>query len=202
MTTAEASTKIPAQLSERQTQIVETSIQILAAEGARRFTVQRLASEIGITGGALYRHFDSMEAVLDAVVDRIEEILFEGFPPKNDGPIERLKAFFYLRIKTISSHPNISVLLLSDHLTQAGGEAQAKRLAEFKQRSQAFVKKCFIEAKSKGLMTDKIHPETATLIFLGAILSLAHARMHVGLSCKSEELFDEAWSGILRMLRD
>ncbi|MBN1944868.1 MAG: TetR family transcriptional regulator [Bradymonadales bacterium] len=46
------------EMSDRQNQIVDTATQLLATEGARRFTVARLAVEIGVTGGAIYRHFE------------------------------------------------------------------------------------------------------------------------------------------------
>ena len=104
-------------MSERQAQIVDVAMRIIATKGARRFTAQLLATEIGVTAGAVYRHFESMEAIVDAVVERIGAILFEGFPPEAPDPIDRLGLFFRCRTRTILANPHLSRMLLSDHLS-------------------------------------------------------------------------------------
>ncbi len=188
-------------LSERQTQIVDAALRIIASKGPRRFTAQLLAKDVGLTAGALYRHFAGMEEIVDAGVDRVEDILFAGFPPEAANPIERLRLFFYRRARTILDHPHISRLLLSDHLAQAGDVAQSKRLGEFKRRSQVFVSECLAEAREHGLLADAMSPEAGTVVVLGSLLALSHATARVASGAKSERLCDEVWSGIERMLR-
>lgn len=188
-------------LTERQTQIVEAALRIIATKGSRRFTADLLAKEVGLTGGALYRHFGGMDDVVDAVVDRVGEILFEGFPPKAADPIARLRLFFNRRARTILGQPHISRLLLSDHLAQAGGLAQSRRLDDFKRRSRTFVVECLREASSQGKLVAEMSPDSAAVVVLGAILALSHAVPRVQSSSDSERLLDEVWSGIERMLR-
>lgn len=187
--------------SKRQVQIVDTALRIIATKGSRRFTAQLLAAEIGVTGGAIYRHFESMEAVVDAVVDRMGALLFEGFPPRASDPIERLRLFFHRRAQVILANPHVSRLLLSDHLAQAGGAAQAKRLQEFRRRSQAFVVECLREARELGALADEVSPEAGAMIVIGAILAVAHTNERVADESGIERLCDEVWRGIERMLR-
>lgn len=189
------------QLTERQAQIVDAALRIIATKGSRRFTTQLLAKEVGLTGGALYRHFSGMDEVVDAVVDRVGQVLFEGFPPEADDPVERLRLFFYRRARTILGNPHVSRLLLSDHLAQAGGTAQSRRLDEFKRRSREFVMKCLTEAGGAGLLVDGMTPGAGAVVVLGSILALSHAAPRVPNGGDSEPLFDEVWSGIERMLR-
>jgi len=191
----------PKTSSRRQSQIVDAALRIIATKGSRRFTAQLLAAELGVTGGAIYRHFESMEAVVDAVVDRVGAILFEGFPPQAPDPLERLRVFFYHRARAILANPHVSRLLLSDHLAQAGGLAQAKRLDEFKRRSQAFVSGCLREARERDLLADGMSPEAGAAVVLGSILALSHARTRVAGGVGTGRLFDDVWSGIERMLR-
>lgn len=188
-------------MSERQAEIVEVATRLLATKGARRFTVQLLADEIGVTGGAIYRHFESMDEVMGAVVERIGAVLFEGFPPAADDPLERLRRFFHQRTRSVLAHPHISRLLLSDHLAQAVGKAQAARLDEFKRRSQAFVRECLREAEREGLLTSGMSAEAGAVVVLGSILALAHAGARVSGETALDRLSGEVWSGIERMLR-
>lgn len=189
------------QLTERQAQIVDAAMQIIAMKGSRRFTAARLASQVGLTGGALYRHFNSMDEVVDAIVDRVGGILFDGFPPQAEDPVERLKQFFYHRVRTILGHPHISRLLLSDHLAQAGGVAQSKRLDEYKRRSQEFVMACLKEASHAGMLIDGTSPEACAIVVLGSVLALSHTTPRIANSSDNQRLCDEVWAGIEAMLR-
>lgn len=188
-------------LTERQTQIVDAALRIIATRGSRRFTADLLAKEVGLTGGALYRHFGSMGDVVDAIVDRVGQILFESFPPEAQDPFERLKLFFYRRARTIRGNPYISRLLLSDHLAQAGGPKQSKRLDDFKRRSRAFVVECLEEASGAGRLVAEMSPESGAVVVLGSILALSHVATRVPSGAENELMFDEVWFGIERMLR-
>jgi AcrR family transcriptional regulator len=185
----------------RRTQIVDTAMRILATKGARRFTAQLLASEIGVTAGAIYRHFKSMDAIVDAAVERMGGLLFEGFPPKAEDPIERLGAFFRHRTETLLAHPHVARLLHSDHLAQAAGPAQAGRLEEFKRRSQTFVLGCLREAHQDGTLARQTSPEAGAIIVLGSILRLSHAGGRIAGEVKIERLSEEVWSALERALR-
>jgi AcrR family transcriptional regulator len=188
-------------MSNRQAQIVDAAMQIIATKGARRFTAQLLATEIGVTAGAIYRHFGSMESIVDAVVDRMGAILFEGFPPEASDPIERLRLFFHSRTQTILANPQISRLLLSDHLAQATGPAQADRLRGFKRRSRTFVIRCLREAAQAGALSKGISPEAGVVVVLGSILSLSHAGTRITSGTQIVRLSDEVWVAIERALR-
>lgn len=201
MTAREGHVKLAKQLTERQAQIVDAALRIIATKGSRRFTADLLAKEVGLTGGALYRHFSGMDDVVDAVVDRVGRVLFEGFPPAADDPLDRLRIFFYQRTRNILDNPYISRLLLSDHLAQAGGAAQSKRLDDFKRRSREFVLQCLREASGAGMLADEMSPEGGAVVVLGSILTLSHAAARVAGEADGERLFDEVWSGIERMLR-
>ena len=185
----------------RQAQIVNAAMRIIATKGARRFTAQLLATEIGVTAGTIYRHFESMEAVVDAVVERMGAILFEGFPPKGPDPVERLGLFFQQRTQAILANPHVSRILLSDHLSQAGGPAQVKRLEEFKRRSRTFVIGCLREAAQDGTLAAETSPEAGAVIVLGSILSLSHATARIASGARIERLSDEVWSVLERALR-
>jgi AcrR family transcriptional regulator len=185
----------------RQAQIVDAAMRIIASQGARKFTAELLGERVGVTGGAIFRHFKSMEAIVDAVVDRMEAILFEDFPPEAADPIERLGIFFRCRVQAVVGNPHVSRMLLSDHLAQAGGKAQAQRVVEFKRRSRHFVLECLREAERSGLLRGDAGPEEGTILVLGGILALAHSRTRVPERKEAEQLSPRVWSVIESTLR-
>lgn len=63
--------------------IYQCALRILEAEGPQTVSMRRVAKEVGITPMAIYHHFPSREALLDAVVDSEFEQLAGYFSQSN-----------------------------------------------------------------------------------------------------------------------
>jgi AcrR family transcriptional regulator len=180
----------------RRTQIVDAATRIIATRGARMFTAQRLAAQIGVTPGAIFRHFASMDAIVDAVVDRMETLLAGDFPPRLPDPLERLHVFFQRRVRTILANPHTSRMLLSDHLAQTGGQRRAARVEGFKARTRAFVVGCLREAARRGELRRGAEPEAVAVLVVGAVLALAHTSTRAPGARRVERLSASVWAAI------
>jgi AcrR family transcriptional regulator len=184
----------------RRREIVDAAIRIIALDGPRSFTAKNIAAEVGITSGAIFRHFENMEAIVDLAVERMDTVLSGDFPVGATDPLEKLKTFFLNRTNTIASHPHISRLLLSDHLAQAAGSEAGERLESFKKRSRAFIVRCLREAERAGGLANGVTAETGAVLVLGAILALSHAGTRVVRKRRIEPLSEEVWPAIERVL--
>jgi AcrR family transcriptional regulator len=185
----------------RRAEIADAAMRVLVAQGARGFTAKAIADEVGVTDGALFRHFHSMGAIVEAVIDRMETALFSALPPPHDDPLDRLRAFFDRRVGTILAQPQLSRLLFSDHLTQLGGARCATRIEEFKSRSQRFVLDCLREAETARMLAAGLRPESASVLVLGAVLGIGHGGARLGAARLQRKLADEVWNVLERTLR-
>lgn len=183
----------------RQAEIVEAAMKIIAVRGGRHFTAQLIADEVGMTAGGIFRHFSSMDGIVEAVLDHMEEVLFERFPPSAEDPWRRLHDFFEHRIQVMIEHPDISRILLSDDLSHLGGEGPAGRLKELKRRSRQFVAQCLQEAADCGEMADGVTVNAAAVMVLGAILAVGHATTRITEKAETDRLTAEVWSVIEKM---
>lgn len=59
--------------AERQREIVEATVELIAKYGLQGVTVSRITSAVGLTKSGLYQHFRSREAVLIAALDALGE---------------------------------------------------------------------------------------------------------------------------------
>lgn len=59
--------------SERRQEIIEATLELLGEYGLEGTTVSRIAAAVGLTPGALYRHFESRAALLDAANKQASE---------------------------------------------------------------------------------------------------------------------------------
>jgi len=193
----------PARLptGERRDQIVEAALKILAERGGRHFTAQALAAEVGVSDGALFRHFSSLAQVIGAAIDQVEAILFADFPPIDADPLDRLGRFFQQRIAAMTAHPYLSHLLFSDELAQVAGERGAARMVEYKQRSLAFVRGCVDEARRRRLLVDGLTPDATTTIVVGSLMALAQRRGLPGRGGAAAQLDKKVWTTVERLIR-
>ena len=70
MSSPHPATLVPAPATTRRDQILDAAMQCFASAGFRGTTTRQIASRVGITEAALYRHFPSKEALYDAIVAR------------------------------------------------------------------------------------------------------------------------------------
>ena len=77
---------------ERRQQILEATLGLVAQRGVDSTTITRIASAVGVTEGALYRHFDSREDILRAAGELLGERLRQWITaPSNPNVLERLR---------------------------------------------------------------------------------------------------------------
>lgn len=65
----------------RRADVVAGALELLDAEGLDGLTMRKLSAALNVQGGALYRHFPSKEALLDAMADRLLAGVGAPLPP-------------------------------------------------------------------------------------------------------------------------
>ena len=185
----------------RRREIADAALKVVAEQGLGRFTALAIAHELGLSDAALFRHFPTKEAIVMAAVDRVGEILFQGFPPKGSDPIERLGRFFERRVSIIRENPGVARLVTSEELVHAAPPQGAARVMEFRRRSVGFVQACLAEARAERLLAEGIDPEEAAVLVLGAVLALTHGHGGRAYGEGARDPARRVWRALERMLR-
>jgi len=183
----------------RQRQIADAALKVIAQQGLRRFTAAAIAREVGISDGALFRHFPDKAAIVTAALDRAEAVMFENFPPQHADPLERLGMFFHQRLEMVHSNPAIVRLVMSDQLALASGGLGAERVKEWKARSAEFIRGCLVEAQAEGRLREGASVDALCLVVLGSILSIGVAGS-LGLS-DTKTGADKVWTTLSTLIR-
>ena len=61
--------------TERQQEIINKSIEIIATKGIQGLTIKNLSKEIGVSEPAIYRHFENGKSRMQAAIDGTMEVL-------------------------------------------------------------------------------------------------------------------------------
>lgn len=189
----------------RRREIVDAAIRILVDRGSRHFTAKNIAAEVDLTPGAIFRHFETMDDIVEGIIGRMDDVLFSGIVTDDPDPLRRLENFVQGRIRELVDHPSISRMLLSDHLRQVAGPDRQHKVDEFRERSRTFVRDCLQEADAQGLLRGPAGPDEALVLVMGTIFALAHSstRVHADLDIgelgrRSWRVLDQAFRGHLQ----
>ncbi len=176
-------------LSKRQIQIIEASLQIISKKGIQFLTIKSLAEKIGISEGGLYRHFKSKDDILNGIIDYVIYGVFNFFESVIDSDktsIQKLEDIFLERCVRIGKYPEQIVSLSSFNYYQ-DGEIYRQQIREFYQEYERKI----IQIIEKGQQGDEIHKVESKYVYLLVIGTLNRFVMEWKKADYSYDLYDE-----------
>ncbi len=157
----------------RQAELIDAALHIIATRGIAELTTRSLAEHVGLTSGAIFRHFASIDALIEAVVGRVESVMESTFPPSELPPGERLDRFVEARSTAVGGQVGIMQLMLSEQFLLALPEGGSARLAACAQKTRAFVLTCLREGQAAGWFRSDIDAGALVVVVMGTIQMLA-----------------------------
>jgi TetR/AcrR family transcriptional regulator len=150
--------------------ILQALALMLESSRGARITTAALASELGCSEAALYRHFPSKAKMYEGLIDFIEETIFARVTNIiNDEPdaVNQCHRILSLTLTFAEKNAGISRLLNGDALT---GETDRlhKRIAQFFSRLESQLKQILREAELNQGIT--INPNPAIAVDLMIVL--------------------------------
>jgi AcrR family transcriptional regulator len=112
----------------RKAEIVATVLDLADGIGPDRVTTGAVASQIGVTQAALFRHFPTKDALWQAVAEHVAEglaLAWDGALNLGDGPLVRLRALIAAQFAQIAATPALPMLLFSRELNVTNAELRA-----------------------------------------------------------------------------
>lgn len=167
---------------ERRNLTVETVIELAAEQNPSDITTAAIARRMGLTQGALFRHFPSKDAIFQAVMAWVSERLLTRVEEAAAGaasPPAALEAVFMTHVEFVARHPGVPRMLFGE--LQRAGESAPKRLARTLVRRYGERLRQIIDAgKEEGSLDKTVETEAAVLLFIGSIQGLVMQSLLAG----------------------
>lgn len=157
----------------RRTEIADAALELISTRGIAALTTAALAERLGVTSGALFRHFESREAILEEVVSRVEAMFMANFPSADLPPRERLEEFMAQRSATAASQAGVLRLMVSEQFALALPAASAARLTSLIVSTQAFIVATIQEGADEGVFRSDIDPISLSVLVMGSMQMIA-----------------------------
>jgi AcrR family transcriptional regulator len=174
----------PAYLSadERREVTVETVINLAAEQNPADITTGAIAKRMGVTQGALFRHFPSKDAILQAVMEWVSDRLLmriENAISEAGSPLNALEAAFTAHIEFICEHPGVPRMLFGE--LQRAEQTVAKRMVHtLIQRYGERLERLVEEGKERGELAATLDDKAAVTLFIGTIQGLVMQSLIAG----------------------
>lgn len=167
---------------ERRALAIDAVIDLASGMNPADITTAAISERMGLTQGALFRHFPTKDAVLQAVMESVSERLLSRIDEavrEETAPLEALRAIFMAHVGFIESNPGVPRLLFSE--LQRTEETGAKRaVAAFLEASATRILVQLDEAKKLGLVSPDICPRSAAMSLVGSVQGLVIQAMLSG----------------------
>ncbi|MBD3868571.1 MAG: TetR/AcrR family transcriptional regulator [Acidobacteria bacterium] len=158
--------------AERRQEIAEAVIRIIGEQGFPALTTSTLAAEVGLTTGALFRHFPSQEAILTHATRHAAERIAATFPDGSLPAVERLHTLAANRVSLLGPDPGLAWFVRSEQAMLALPEQAAEELRALADRSKRFILAALREGVSQGSIRSDVPAQHLLLIVTGTIHSL------------------------------
>ena len=167
---------------ERRAATVEAVVELAANGNPGDITTTAIARHMGVTQGALFKHFPNKEAILEAVMQWVASKLLTRIDraiAAAPTPSAALEAVFMTHVQFAVQHPGVPRMLFGE--LQRAENSAPKRLAQtlirqYAERLHALVQ----QAQAQGSVAADIDVQATALLFIGSVQGLVMQALLAG----------------------
>ena len=167
---------------ERRAATVEAVVELAAEQNPSDITTTAIAQRMGLTQGALFRHFPTKDAILESVMDWVAERLLarvDKAAASAASPMAALEAVFMAHIDFVAEHPGVPRMLFGE--LQRPGDTLPKKMVQALIRRYGERLQHLLEAgKTQGELHAQLDIEAASVSFIGSIQGLVMQSLLAG----------------------
>lgn len=153
---------------------VETVVELAAEQNPSTITTAAIAGRMGLTQGALFRHFPNKDAIIEAVMAWVADRLLDRVDTaikKAPSTLAALEAVFLTHIAFVAKHPGVPRLLFGE-LQRADDTASKRMVRKLIHRYGERLHRLIEEGKKSGELDATLDTEASVILFIGMIQGL------------------------------
>ena len=191
-------------LTPRQEEILDRTLEMAREMGIGGLTTRKIAERVGFTEAALFRHYPTKQALLLALMDRLEDLLIEPIAriaaDSAAGAAERLEGMVRHQTTVVRQFNSLPIILLAE-ASVSGDQALVERMRAILERYLSLLEAVVRDGQARGEIVGGVHPDCITMLLFGAPAGLA-IRHHLMPDAKAEDRFEDSLIPFLRATID
>ncbi len=158
-------------LSERQEQIINESIKLIAEKGIQGFTIKNLSKAIGISEPAIYRHFKSKTHILLTILDdftKMADMLSKLVDNDKFSAFRKISFIFNKMVDMFAETPSLVSVIFSEEIFKNEEILKNKIIKILNKNEETFEAIIKKGQKDKQIKTDS-NEKTLALMVMGSL---------------------------------
>jgi len=186
----------------RQEQIKQAVLDIIYTDGLKNLSTHNLAKRIGMSEGAIFRHFPSKQDIILSIIEDVQKD-FIGQLRKTansaKSPEERLKIFICETARYLIKNKGITMLIFSE-ASHNNDASLKKNLQQIFNNQKKLVSKIFIDGIKEGVWDKNVSVENLAMLYMGIPVSLNIELILSGGEFHTENFCDRMMELLLKIL--
>jgi AcrR family transcriptional regulator len=173
-------TRLPTEA--RQAAIVGAALALARDTSPAQITTHDIAAAVGVTQGAVFKHFPSKEAIWQAAMWWVRQELMSRLQAAADAaatPLQALQAVFHAHVAFVISHPGVPRFIFQELQQPAESAAKAEVRAVLQAYRQLLLK-LLDQAGRQGQIAPELDHDAAATLFVGIVQGLVMQSMLSG----------------------
>lgn len=159
------------QLSDRQQQIIDVSLELISENGIQGLTIKNLAKKIGFSESAIYRHYENKIEILVAILNYFKENterIFVTELKSDEDAITKIQNLFINQFRIFTKSPSFLAVIFSEELFR--NEAiLSERVAQIMNNNLDTLTQIIEIGQTKGEVRDDIEASHLALVVMGSL---------------------------------
>lgn len=158
----------------RQEEIKKAVLAIIDGEGMHNLSTRKVAEKVGVSEGALFRHFRTKRDMILSIVDEVEDVLMKSLRAivsEEIPPEELLLKFLCTHVRYLVANKGITILLFSEaaHANDPGLKARMLKILNEQKR---LAKKIVAYGISTGEWDNSLNVDHVATLYMGIPIAL------------------------------
>jgi len=157
--------------TERQTQIIESALELIAEKGIQGLTIKNLSKKIGVTEPAIYRHFENKSSILLTILNNFKQMasMMSGMIPTLEGTaFDKIEFMFSKIIQLFIESPSYISVIFSEEIFKNDDQLKNKIIEVLDQNEQTIEGIIRTGQENNDVRTD-IDSKNLALIVMGSL---------------------------------
>ena len=159
------------ELSDRQQEIVNVSLELIEESGIQGLTIKNLARKIGFSESAIYRHSDNKIQILVAILNFFKinsEQFYKSQLNAEADTVSKIEQLFLNHFRTFSLKPSIVAVVFSEEIFR-NEPVLIEKVNEVMKNNSDNLKSIIQTGQEKGEIRTDIEPSHLSVIIMGSL---------------------------------
>ena len=166
----------------RQAELVAAALALAAERSPAEVTTAALAQAVGITQGAVFRHFENKEAIWLAVIDFVHQDLLarlQAAAAAQAQPMAALRAVFMAHVEFVVEQPGVPRVIFQE-LQHPEDTPLKERVRRLMQAYRMLLNGLLQQAQSSRQLMPGTDLTAAAVLFIGSVQGLVMQSLLIG----------------------